>query len=60
MLLALARKVKDEKIFSTRFVTRNNLGSVSSVQRSVNSLIERVLIDKEDEEYSFIDVFFKM
>jgi AAA+ ATPase superfamily predicted ATPase len=60
VLLALARKVKGEKIFSSEFLAKNNLGSVSSVQRSLNSLIEKDLIDKEEEEYSFIDVFFKM
>lgn len=60
VLLALAQRVKHERIFSTAFLVKNNLGSVSSVQRALSSLIEKDLIDKEKEEYSFIDVFLKM
>ena len=59
VLLALAKAASDEKLFSADFLEKHNLGSASSLQRTLRSLIEKDLIDKEGESYTVIDVFFK-
>ena len=59
VLSALAKALPDEKIFSSIFLERYNLGSASSVQRTLRSLIDKDLVDKEGESYTIIDVFFK-
>ncbi len=59
VLLALAKVMPDEKLFSSTFLEKNNLGSASSLQRTLHSLIEKDLIDKEEELYAIIDIFFK-
>ncbi|MEW6042083.1 MAG: ATP-binding protein [Elusimicrobiota bacterium] len=46
-------------IFSNYFIGRFNLGSAASVQTSVNSLILNEFLDKEENLFSFTDVFFK-
>ena len=56
VLIALAETDKQEKIFSTEFLSKYRLGSASSVQRTVSSLIEKDLIDRTDRIYSIIDV----
>jgi AAA+ ATPase superfamily predicted ATPase len=59
VLLALAKAEPDEKIFSSSFLEKHSLGSASSVQRTLHSLIDKDLIDKEGEFYTIIDIFFK-
>jgi len=59
VLLALAKVAPDEKLFSSAFLERYSLGSASSVQRTLRSLIDKDLIDKEGDFYTIIDVFFK-
>jgi len=61
LLLALAKSAapKQPRIFSHRFLTVHNLGSSSSVQKSLTRLIEKNIIDREDGTYVFADVFFK-
>ena len=59
VLLALAKASPDEKFFSSIFLERYNLGSASSVQRTLHSFVDKDLVDKEGESYTIIDVFFK-
>jgi hypothetical protein len=59
VLSALAKMNQNDKIFSNEFLIRYNLGSLSSVQRSLSSLIEKDIVDKEEDKYSLIDIFFK-
>lgn len=59
VLMALARAMPDEKFFSSTFLEKYNLGSASSIQRTLRSLIDKDLIDKEGEFYTIIDIFFK-
>ncbi len=59
VLIALAETDKQDKIFSADFLQKYKLGSASSVQRTVNSLIEKDLIDRTERVYSIIDVIFK-
>jgi len=59
VLLALAKVTLDEKLFSSAFLEKHNLGSASSLQRTLHSLTEKDLIDKEEEVYTIIDIFFK-
>lgn len=59
VLMALANILPEEKIFSSEFLQKHNLGSASTLQRTLRSLIEKDLIDKEGGVYSIIDVFFK-
>ena len=59
VLMALANVSPEEKIYSSEFLQKHNLGSASTLQRTLRSLIEKDLIDKEGDIYTIIDVFFK-
>jgi hypothetical protein len=58
-LIALAKAAPDEKVFSSEFLKRFSIGAASSFQRTIRSLIEKDLIDKGNDKYCIIDVFFK-
>jgi AAA+ ATPase superfamily predicted ATPase len=58
LLIAIASS-GGENIFSSDFITDNDLGAVSSVQTSINLLMKKEIIDKEDNTYYITDVFFK-
>ena len=59
LLIALSKASPENKIFSGEFLRRNNLDSASSVQRTLSSLVDKDLIDKEGNSYMVLDVFFK-
>ncbi len=59
VLIALALTAKDDKMFSAFYLRKHKLGSASSVQRTVESLIEKDLIDKNGGYHSIIDIIFK-
>ncbi|MFC1631610.1 ATP-binding protein [Candidatus Omnitrophota bacterium] len=59
VLVALSRLSSADKLFSSAFLEKHNLGSASSVQRTLASLVDKDLIDKEKDEYSIIDIFFR-
>ena len=46
-------------VFSRDFIRDNDLGAVSSVQTSINLLMKKGIVDKEDGSYYITDVFFK-
>ncbi|MEA2033854.1 MAG: ATP-binding protein [Euryarchaeota archaeon] len=58
MLVAIASS-GGANIFSSDFISDNALGAVSSVQTSVNLLMKKEMIDKENDTYYITDVFFK-
>ena len=58
MLIAIASS-GGENVFSSDFIRDNDLGAVSSVQTSINLLMKKEIIDKEDNIYYITDVFFK-
>ena len=45
------------KIFSKEFIAKHSLGAPSSVQKAVRYLVERGLLEREDESYTVSDVF---
>jgi AAA+ ATPase superfamily predicted ATPase len=51
---------ENENIFSARFIEKYNLTAVSSVQRSIERLINESILDKTDNKYLFTDPFFKI
>jgi AAA+ ATPase superfamily predicted ATPase len=59
LLVAIAKKTEDEKLFSADFLSRYELGYPSGVNVSLQSLMKKDIIDKEKDEYSIIDVMFK-
>jgi len=59
VLSALAKAAPTEKLFSSAFLEQYSLGSASSMQRTLRSLIEKDLIDKEGESHTIMDIFFK-
>jgi AAA+ ATPase superfamily predicted ATPase len=59
LLLALALKKEDEQVFSTQFLDAHGLGSPSTVQRGVKSLISKGIIDREGETIEINDIFLK-
>jgi len=58
MLIAIASS-GGENIFSSDFIRDNDLGAVSSVQTSINLLMKKEIVDKENDAYYITDVFFK-
>jgi len=59
LLLALSSEPQAQ-IFSSQFLTRFHLGSASSVQRAFQGLIERDILDKENDHVVFQDPFFPL
>jgi len=59
VFLALAKTTPDEKFFSSDFLERYSLGSASSLQRTLRSLVDKELVDREGDAYTIIDIFFK-
>lgn len=46
-------------LFSKKFVSEHHLGALSSLQTSLRLLTKREILDKENGNYIFTDVFFK-
>ncbi|MFH1394658.1 MAG: hypothetical protein ABIH09_00675, partial [Candidatus Omnitrophota bacterium] len=55
----IAQMSEEEKMFSAELINRFGLGTPSSLQRSLKSLIDKDLIDKEKDKYTIIDLFLK-
>jgi uncharacterized protein len=58
LLLAIAHS-GGRKIFSKEFVSRYRLGGFSTVQKSVNRLLELKVLDRHRDVYHIADAFFK-
>ncbi|MDI6792173.1 MAG: ATP-binding protein [bacterium] len=58
IMSALSQEEKAE-VFSSKFLQKYNLGAASSLQKTLKSLMEKDLIEKEDGVYVMADVFFK-
>jgi hypothetical protein len=59
VLLGLAQESGDVQPFSSEFVRRYQLGSPSSVQRAVEALMEKDLIDRDNGSFVVLDRFFQ-
>ena len=59
VLLGLAKERGDVQPFSAEFVQRYQLGSASSVQRAVEALMEKDLIDRDNGSFIVLDRFFQ-
>jgi len=59
LLMAICLKGEEEKIYSVEFIDGHNLGSGSTVQRGIKSLITKGIIDKEGEKIIINDIFLK-
>ena len=59
-LLEALVKSTGKEIFSGDFISKYNLVSASSVQKAVKALLDRELIERENETYAFADIFFKL
>lgn len=57
--LLKALSVEGVNIYSVNYQTRFRLGAISSTQRSITSLIESGIIEKEQNSYIYSDPFFK-
>jgi len=55
----IAEMAEEEKMFSGNVINRFGLGTPSSLQRSLKSLVNKDLLDKEKDKYAIIDLFFK-
>lgn len=58
-LMVISKTLPGEKIFSSGFLRRFNLDAASSFQRTIQSLVEKDLIDRGNDGYSITDIFFK-
>jgi hypothetical protein len=59
-LVGLASVEEGVGVFAAEFLRRSNLQTPSSVQRVVENLIERDIIDREDGTYFISDRFFRL
>ncbi|MEA3488914.1 MAG: ATP-binding protein [Candidatus Omnitrophota bacterium] len=59
VLETIAKMSEEERMFSAELINRFGLGTPSSLQRSLKSLIDKDLIDREKDKYTIIDLFFK-
>ena len=59
LLIALSSE-PEAQIFSSRFLAHFQLGSASSVQRALQGLIEKDLLDRENGRFVFQDPFFAL
>jgi len=58
-LIALSKRLPQEKIFSNNFIIKYNIGPVSTLQRVLNGLVKKELIDKVNNNYEILDIIFK-
>ena len=58
-LIAIANLAEGDKLFGAEFINKNRLGTPTILQRTLKSLVEKSLVDKEGNNYSIIDVFFR-
>ena len=59
VLETIAKMSEEEKMFSAELIDRFALGTPSSLQRSLKSLVDKDLVDKEKDKYTIIDLFLK-
>ena len=57
LLVALSME-PNAQVFSSQFLSCFHLGSASSVQRAFHGLIEKDLLDRENDRFVFQDPFF--
>lgn len=60
VLIALAKANEDDKLFSTDFLGTHNIGSASTMQKALSNLVDRDLVDRDGNNYSILDIFFKL
>jgi hypothetical protein len=59
VLKAIASNLENLPLLSSRFIQNHNLGSMSSVQGAIKSLLDKDLIELTSENYVLTDVIFK-
>lgn len=59
LLIAMGLESK-AKVFSAQFLSKYHLGSASSIQKALQSLIEKDLLDRENDYFIFQDPFFAL
>ncbi len=59
LLVALSME-PEAQVFSSEFLSLFHLGSASSIQRAFQSLIEKDLLDRENDRFVFHDPFFAL
>lgn len=57
LLLALGLE-PDARVFSTKFLAKYHLGASSSIQKALQALIEKDLLDHQNDQFVFQDPFF--
>lgn len=60
LLRGMASEPAGAKLFAGPFITRHGLGSASNVQRAVDSLLNRDLIDRDNGSFLITDRFFRI
>lgn len=58
-LIALADLAPNEKIFSGDVIVKYGLASAPSFRKALKSLVDKSLVDRDQNTFSIIDVFFK-
>ena len=60
LLKGVALEGAGTQVFSSEFVRKYQLGSSSNVQRAVDILMKKDIIDKEDHGFVIPDRFFRL
>lgn len=60
LLAGIARATEPVQPFASEFLARHRLGSASSAQRAMESLLARDIVDRESGTYTILDRFFRL
>lgn len=60
LLLALALRKPNDKVFSSDFLEKHRLTSSGTVQRGIKSLINKSIVDKDGDVLDINDIFLKL
>ena len=59
-LLAALSLEPGTKVFSAQFLSKHRLGTPSSIQKGLKILIEKDILDRENDHFIFQDPFFAL
>ncbi|MCP4602101.1 MAG: hypothetical protein GY847_16560 [Proteobacteria bacterium] len=60
LLVGLSQEPQSTSVFTADFIQRYGMRSASNVQRSIEALLKRDLIDRNDVSYNVTDRFLKL
>lgn len=59
LLIAIAKEGEPSSILNKNFINKYNLGAASTIDKSAHALLNKSIIDKDNGNYIFADIFFR-